>query len=232
VLSQLVHAILVAFLAAAVAAAAPGLGEAQNQQLAPPLSQRVGPEAVWVPPQNVFLSLGAECGGRGATCLPAVMQRLGASPQAVTFAAALYGQGYLGSFRKLGRVDLAIVVYPFRANDNEVPALVNGRPSFVDVMTVVAGLKLSRDPHFNSIAQVHPNVGWQGDVPRFKAMTLLPRGGQRFVFSVLLQDGCHACAILGEAWFAMDVDGSGELQRSVLLGTTNPTAMQPPPTFR
>jgi hypothetical protein len=223
--------LLSVFMVMGLIAGALGSGEAQDQQPAPSLTQWVGPESVWSPPQDVFLRLGEECGGRDAGCLPALMQRSGASAQAVAFAVALHGQGYLGSLQELGRVDLASVVYPFRANDNEIPTLVNGRPSFVDVMSVAAALKLSEDAHFNSIARIHPNVGWQGDVPRFRKVILLSHGGQRFIFSILLRDGCHACTILGTAWFAMDVDGYGAFRRPVLLGVTDPAATGPlPPT--
>ena len=194
----------------------------------PRVTQRVGPEAVWNPPRDVFLMIGRECGGKSAGCLPGLMDQSGASTQAIEFSRSLHGEGYLEAFRTMGRVDLGTIAYPFRANDNEVPALINGKPPVVDVQSSAASLVLAGDPYYDAILRKHPHAGWLGDTPTFKKMETLPPGGQRFVFSFALQDGCHACAILGKTWFAMDFDGSGTLRKPVLLGCTDPGAIQPP----
>ncbi|HLW59459.1 MAG TPA: hypothetical protein VKV57_05970 [bacterium] len=194
----------------------------------PGMRERVGPEAVWNPPREVFLEIGRECAGKSAGCLPGLMEQSAASAQAIEFSRSLGGEGYLEALRALGRVDLATIAYPFRANDNEVPALINGKPPVVDVQSSAASLVLAGDPYYDTILRRHPNARWLGDVPSFKEMTTLPQGGQRFVFTFALRDGCHACAILGKAWLAMDFDGAAILQRPVRLGCTDPGAIGPP----
>jgi hypothetical protein len=227
-LGRLPSVFMAMILIACVAASATEFGRAQNLDQTPRLTERVGPEAVWFPTREVLLRIARECAGNGPGCLPTVMRQSGASAQAIDFATALRGEGYLTSFQRFGRVDLAIIAYPFQANDNEVPTLVNGRPPLVDVLRIAAGLALTGDTYFDSIAKAHPNAGWQGDVPRFKEMRPLPPGGQRFIFSFLLQDGCHACEALARTWLAMDFDASGTFQKPMLLGSTDLTATQPP----
>src|SRR3989442_12844982 len=67
----------------------------------------IGPEAVWDPPQVVWGRMQDECrpveGDRFVECVVTIMEQAGASTQAVAFARLLKGEGYLDSFRKMGR---------------------------------------------------------------------------------------------------------------------------------
>jgi hypothetical protein len=106
---------------------------------------RIGPQAVFKPPSRdveiaVFEKIQA-CGAASAgatdskfvSCVVSTLQQAGASPEATAFAARLKGEGYLDTFRKMGRVGLASVAYPIRANDNGEYLLVNGMPQVVHV---------------------------------------------------------------------------------------------------
>jgi ketosteroid isomerase-like protein len=56
--------------------------------------------------------------------------------------------------------------------------------------------------------------------PEFEKMLLLPTGGQRFIITYALLNGCHACEVAGSAHVAFDFDRAGNLLRTHLLGLT------------
>ena len=61
------------------------------------------------------------------------MKKAGASPAALAFTRRTGSQAYLRALREAGNVDVALAIYPFRANENEVWLLVNGDPPLIDV---------------------------------------------------------------------------------------------------
>src|ERR1700730_8126471 len=97
----------------------------------------VGPEAVWVMPSDFLSRFHSACdslaGAKFGHCFVREMQKAGAPPAALGFAAEIDDQGYLRAFREAGRVDIAYAEYPFRANENRVCLLVNGTPPAIDV---------------------------------------------------------------------------------------------------
>ncbi len=178
----------------------------------------LGVDAVWSPPEHFLAKFHAACdalgGARFSECFVAQMRKQGAPPAAVAFARRVDGQGYLAAFREIGRVDVAFAEYPFRANENAVCLLVNGRPPVIDVDDL-SGLDrqaLAANPEYAALARSHPRVtlfpGNRGSA-RGPAALRLSGGGQRFVVSYSLRDGCHACKIVGEAElrFEFDVEG-------------------------
>jgi hypothetical protein len=46
---------------------------------------------------------------------------------------------------------------------------------------------------------------------------MLRTGGQRFVVAYVLKDGCHACAIVGEARIGFDFDVEGRLVQTDVI---------------
>jgi hypothetical protein len=155
-----------------------------------------------------FPGLG-ECFARG-------MQRSGASADAVALTHRLDNEAYLHDFVETGVVDLAFVTYPFRANQNEACLLVNGSPSMVDVDNIrqLPQEKMKQDRAYQSLAAAYGNLSlWPGD--RSDQTTVVAGtsggGGQRFVVSYWLLDGCHACARLASVKFAFDFDAQGKL---------------------
>jgi hypothetical protein len=149
-------------------------------------------------------------------CFSRSMQRYGASPQAVAFTHSIGNEGYLHVFVPAGRVDLAFVTYPFRANENEGCLLVNGMPARIDIDNLrdLPQTEMRRDHAYLDLAASYPNVSlWPGD--RTDRRTVIagttPEGGQRFMAEYLLLNGCHACARIGFARFAFDFDANGKL---------------------
>ena len=97
----------------------------------------IGNESEWKASMETIREIQRECAEKQAhdfgKCFVDLMRRSGASAQAVAFARATGDTGYLLQFFKTGRVDLAYVIFPFRANENEGWLLVNGDPSIIDV---------------------------------------------------------------------------------------------------
>ncbi|HEY6324441.1 MAG TPA: hypothetical protein VJA16_23090 [Thermoanaerobaculia bacterium] len=190
----------------------------------------IGPQAVFKPPSReaeigVFQKIQA-CGAAraGATdskfvaCVVAVLEQAGASPEATAVAALLEGEGYLDSFRKMGKVDLASAAYPIRANDNGEYLLVNGTPRVVRVGDPDnwKRIDIRKDPLYPALVRKYPRLELWGAAD-FKAMQRLAGGGQRFVFSYVLLNGCHACEVGGYARVAFDFSSAGVFSGTKLL---------------
>jgi hypothetical protein len=201
---------------------------AQDQANKPQL-EAIGPQAVFKPtPREVEIGVNEKiqacAAARGAepkfvACVVSIMQRAGASPAATAFTTMLKGEGYLDDFRKMGRVDLASVAYPTRANDNEEFLLVNGIPRVVHVDHPENSkhIDIKKDPLYPSLVRKFPNLEL-GSHADFEAMRRLPGGGQRFVFSLGLLNGCHACKVGSYAQIAFDFDTAGRFLGTRSLG--------------
>jgi hypothetical protein len=202
---------------------------AQEEASKPP--PQLGPQAVFKPDSRAAAievwekmqacaSASARAGDpKFVACVVAVLQQAGASPEATAFTTLLQGEGYLDKFRKMGRVDLASVVYSIRANDNGDFLLVNGIPPLVHLEEPenLKHIDITKDPLYPALARKFPKLElwWHADA--FKAMQHLAGGGQRFVFSFLLLNGCHACELGGSAQIAFDFDRSGRFLGTRLL---------------
>ena len=151
-------------------------------------------------------------------CVLSVLQQAGASPEATAVVALLEGEGYLDSFRKMGKVDLASAAYPRRANDNGEYLLVNGMPRVVHVGDPDnwKRIDIRKDPLYPALVRKYPRLELWGTAD-FKAMQRLPGGGQRFIFSYVLLNGCHACEVGGYARVAFDFNSAGVFSGTKLL---------------
>jgi hypothetical protein len=156
------------------------------------------------------------CSGARDTgaCFVKKMEEQGAPRQAVSFAKLTGNTGYMRDFRDTGRVDVAYVNYPFRANENQGWLLVNGSPQTVDVddYNITSKAGLSNNPRYTALARRYPNVAiFPGDRSgtNFPIARNLPGGGQRFVVAYKLVDGCHACNQIGTLKLAFDFDRGG-----------------------
>lgn len=112
-------------------------------------------------------------------------------------------------FRPCGRVSIAAVTYPFRANENQGLLLVNGDPAIVDVDKTEQFSKKD----WSQLLEKWPKASlWPSARDRADRITAEKRkdGGQRFVVEYRVQDGCHACALLGRAYYAFDFDSAGK----------------------
>jgi hypothetical protein len=177
----------------------------------------VGPDAVWAPPADFRAKVDQTCAKMGESigrCFADQMRSAGASEAALAFSERLGNSGYLTSFLDTGKVDVAYVEYPFRANENALVFLVNGDPALIDVDD------LSRLDRKNLGA----NTTYAGLLKTFPALALFPgerrpgrepravnlrSGGQRFVVVYELHDGCHACKVVGYVRIGWDFDVQG-----------------------
>lgn len=181
----------------------------------------IGPESVWHSAGDVFGKL-QDCWGGSqdiGECLVSIMQESDASPEAIAFTESIQRDGFMSEFWEMGTVDLAFVTYPFRANDNFQPMLVNGTPQLVPVddWDLVKQVDVREDRLYPSLARKYPDLMiWVGD-NRFENVEPLPPGGQRFIFSFKLVNGCHACEVGGFAHIAFDFDRMGQFSGRKLI---------------
>ncbi|HEY1261534.1 MAG TPA: hypothetical protein VGF34_19970 [Stellaceae bacterium] len=182
--------------------------------------------AVWQPDAGFMTRFHAQCDARrGAafnTCFVAAMRQAGASVAAIDFARRLDGEAYLQRLdRTSGRIAVAHVFYPFRANENDAWLLVNGTPALIDVddHKFLALDALRAALPYREIERHFPNVSfWPGG--RGRAQPEIRMAGQEIVVGYLLRDQCHACAIVGEVRFAFDFDHTGRFLGTRLMSVT------------
>ena len=184
--------------------------------------------AVWHPPADFRSQVLTACENRGASfgqCFVDQMKAAGASPDALAFARLIHGGGYIQAFRPVTRVGIAAVFYPFRANENDGLCLVNGQPPAVNIddLQKLPADQMDSDRAYAAVKKSHPNADlWPGD--RSSADSLLavtfPDGSQQFVADYRVQEGCHACAVLGQAFFGFKFDRSGKFTGSEFSGFT------------
>lgn len=189
----------------------------------------IGPDAVWEPSQqgydNMFGCMSTE---NWEACLQTVMANDGASMAAVAFVQRMNGQGYLYRFEEHGRVDAGILVIPFAANDNGQWLLLNGIPAVFEVRSS-SSLDISQHPDYRRLAALFPQViPWEGD-NQFEGVSPLEGGGQRFVFTYPLVNGCHACDMLGVARVAFDFAPDGAFLGNSLVRIDSDHLPQAPP---
>ena len=180
-----------------------------------------GPDAVWQPGMQFMKDVHAACDASPrptfGDCFVDHMQRAGAPPQAVAFSKLIHNEGYLRDFRRIGKVGVAYVLYPFRANENQGWLLVNGSPGVVDVddpkLLPQDGWK--QDHSYGSVtaglakAELFPGERGGMDDP---SSLVFADGSQEFVVSYRVLNGCHACSSLGYAFYGFDFDSGGKLQ--------------------
>jgi hypothetical protein len=186
----------------------------------------IGKDSEWNATRETIQIVHRECTEKGAPdvgkCFVDFMERAGAPAQAVAFARSTGNMGYLAHFLKMGRVDLAYVHYPFRANENEGWLLVNGDPAMIDVDAVsdLPKHQLEGNPAYFRLRSKFPNVmlfGGDRTITSPPQMIVRPSKGQRFVVEYRLLNGCRACERVGSARFAFDFDANGKFLGSTLL---------------
>jgi hypothetical protein len=193
-------------------------GEAQ----APP----VGKASEWLPSASTMEKIRLQCAKQKGldfgTCFVDSMKRAGATPQAVAFARATGNTGYLSHFLERGRVDLAFVRYPFRANENQGWILVNGAPAMIDVdsLSELPKGRLTENPTYRALKEKYSKIllfGGDRDITQPPEMIILPDKGQRFIVGYRLLNGCHACEQVGSVRFSFDFKPDGTFLGSTLV---------------
>jgi hypothetical protein len=203
---------LAAMALAALAAVAPVRG----------LAETVTAAAVFRPDPGFFERFHKQCDGRRLAvfdaCFAAAMAQAGASPQALDFTRALGNQAYLQALEPTGgRIAIAHVFYPFRANENDTWLLVNGTPPLIDVDDLKKlSAQLPAAPAYREIRRHYPKVSfWPGD--RGVNGPQVTQNGREVVVGYVLRDLCHACAIIGWVRYAFDFDSTGKFLEARLL---------------
>ena len=167
-----------------------------------------GPADVWTLPQAAWN--GCLQGRTAPTdCLGRLMRQTKASPQAMEIFRRLDGDGFMSAFRPMGRVDLATMTFPFRANTNEAAFLINGHPDLVSTELSETAVDITADPAYVHLRQTYPDLTLWPTSAIFRRMDSLPGGGQGFVFAYPVLNGCHACALAGYALISLDFSPQG-----------------------
>ncbi|MFI5345633.1 MAG: hypothetical protein ACHQ51_04585 [Elusimicrobiota bacterium] len=187
----------------------------------------VGPEAAWTPKAADQARLRDACLAQPVpdvrVCLLRFMAEAGASPAALEFTRGMDDDGWMTAFAADGRVGVAEVMRPFRANANAGILLVNGEPASVDVSSHTLLAPLEEDARLASLKRRDPGaVIWASD-PAKPDVSARPGGGQRFLFDFPVRT-CHACADLAVAQVAFDFNGDGRFLCPRLL-TVKPSAL-------
>jgi hypothetical protein len=174
---------------------------------------RVGRQAVWDLSRSAITDLHGCAGPTDLDCVRGVLERHGAGTEAFDFY-RITGW-FLTKLRETGGpVMLASVVTPWRANENEQPALVGGKPAVVYPEEVE--VSLDDDAGYQALKKRFPRLMFWKPGPTLETHTNTA-GGQSFIFRYRLLDGCHACAIRGRARIEFDFASDGTYQRARLL---------------
>lgn len=175
--------------------------------------------ALWQPGMSIIQNIHDACDTaihqNFGTCFLEQMKKSGASKNAVEFARMTGSQGYLRDFRDFGKISAAYSFFPFRANENQVCYLVNSLSEMIDIddYNLMPVKEITKNKNFQIIFKKYPNVDiWPGnrsgtDYPQFNRLS---NNGIRLIANYQLQNGCHACEIVGYANFAFDFDSSGK----------------------
>lgn len=148
-------------------------------------------------------------------CFVNHMQAAGASPEAIAFMRRLQNDGYLRSFQVIGRVNIAYIFYPFRANENDACMFVNGTPALVDPddYNLIPQDELTKNSTYKKLLKQHQKMlMFPGDRFGMKFIDVkhLSEGGLRFELPYELRDGCHACATVASVRMSFEFDGAGK----------------------
>lgn len=189
---------------------------AQIAAAVPPVDAR----AVWQPDADTLKKARSACTSVAypelGDCFVRQMQEAGASPEAVAFLRSMHNDAYLAKYQNTGRVSIAWVIYPFRANSNTACLLVNGTPPSLDVddLSRLPRERLISSSKWRALVAKYPKATlWPDDRSGMTGVGVasLPGGGQRFIANYLALDGCHACARLAHIRYAFDFDVTARL---------------------
>jgi hypothetical protein len=193
------------------------------------LDSPVGADAVWQPAAQFIEGVRKTC---GRDCFVQQMASA-APPAAVEFTKSIHGEGWLRDFRKVARVDIAWVEYPFRANENQGWLLVNGTPPLVDVdnLQKLPKSQMEENPAWSKLIAQSPRATlFPGDRTSTidPVAIVYPDGSQQFVVAYKVLDGCHACAQLGVAFLAWEFNPKGKLTETEFLDVVPPPSAGAP----
>ena len=195
----------------------------------PQSPQRVTVKAIWSPGTAIMQEIRDQCGKTPGDpfgdCFLNMMQKSGATPEALAFTRQTGNLGYLRDFKDLGPVAVAFVHFPFRANENQGALIDNGSPAILDIdqLNLLGSDEIQRNLTYSMLAERAPQISlWPGERngTAYMVTKRLPMAGVRVTVPYLLRNGCRACDVLGAATFAFDLDQSGRYLGTKLIGVT------------
>jgi predicted secreted protein len=158
-------------------------------------------------------------------CFAREMKKAKATPAAVEFSKQLGEPGFVRDFKVAGPVDIAYVFYPYRANENQSCLIVNGNPALIDVDNhkLVGSGALKSNATYLEMAKKHKEISlWPGD--RYGTETpdveMGVNAGAHLVVNYRLREQCHACEVLGHAWYTFDFDAKGKFEGAKLIAVS------------
>lgn len=127
----------------------------------------------------------------------ACLDRPDVSPDARRLARAVSEEagltGILTQVAETGEIDVAELFFPTMANTNWQMALVNGREGPLMAMDLSLRPQPANTANTRAVRAQHPRASESGRV-QVAAVRPIPGGGQRFVLTDVVTDGCRACA--------------------------------------
>lgn len=173
----------------------------------------VGPDAVWRPTSTDLDTL-QSC-VETPDCSPAVvMNVMGAPPAAVEFFLSRPYAEFLVAFEELGPVDLGQIFLP-HTNYIGRYEMLNGNPPVV-ASDSIGFVEMGDIPEYASLLAQYPEATLWPVATTARGETT--PGGQRFIFTYPLVDGCHACENLGMGQVAFNFDAAGNYLGVTHLG--------------
>ena len=191
---------------------------------------QVGASAVWDPGTGLFFEL-QQCHFNlptRADCVSSIMDREGASQEAISFVRGFDGEFMLVSFAESGRVDLGVLFYPIRANNNWQNVMLNGNPRLVFAEDAW-DLDFSSQAGYDSLTTTQSDLIFWSSENTLQKIQSLPSGEQRFVFSYPFYRGCHACGVGGYGLAGFEFDSEGRFMGRKALGVGSSVPRVPDP---
>ena len=187
----------------------------------------ISSSAAWNPSEQELKQAEQDCHGLSgddySVCFTDNMDELGASPEAVDFTQE-YADEHAGaiailrSFHPVDQVDLGQVSFPLDKEESPRWVLLNGLPEVINVNDpkLVSQSQLQQSPDYVSLRAAHPGleISFNAGKPLAKKAA---DGGQTFLVSYPLVEGCPDCKPAGEARYSFDFDAAGEFEGAKLV---------------
>lgn len=156
-------------------------------------------------------------------CFAGEMKKAKATAAAVEFSKQLGEPGFVRDFKAAGPVDIAYVLYPYRANENQSWLLVNGQPAMIDVdnQKMITVDAVRRTATYAALAQAHRQISvWPGDRggTEYPDVEMGVKGGVHILVNYRLREQCHSCPVWGHAWYSFEFDPQGKFGGTKLIG--------------
>ncbi len=153
-------------------------------------------------------------GSEQEPCLLAAMKELGAPAEAIRFAASIDGMGFMRRHATCGRVGIAYVDYPLRANENHGAILLPAASRAIDVddASLLPQRALKRQATYQRLRRKYPDIIIMPGNRVGQDWLIATRTRSKGVTITVpyrLLNGCHACAEVGSMLLRFSFDRNG-----------------------